>query len=227
MEVEADKGIRIQEKCIVCFENECANGGVCGDPEETFDCQCPAGFEDPICFTNIDECAFNRCVNGVCIDEVASDTCEELKIKRCKDSPCQHGATCVDVQEDPNNPHDDLYTCDCTMGYTGQNCQDKKDFCVEFNQPCRNNATCTSIDAGFTYKCTCLPGFTGKDCETNINECASRPCLHSGRCIDLVDTFRCDCSGTGYQGDTCQSNINECEVDNGGCQNGRCRDLNG
>ena len=48
-----------------------------------------------------------------------------------------------------SDPHDDLYTCDCTMGYTGQNCQDKKDFCVEFNQPCRNNATCTSIDAGF------------------------------------------------------------------------------
>ena len=41
------------------------------------------------------------------------------------------------------------FSCDCTQAYTGKNCERKKDFCEEFGQPCKNNATCTSIDAGF------------------------------------------------------------------------------
>ena len=62
-----------------CLEGPCLNGGICTQTAE------PGGYT----------CA--------CTDEYKGDTCEELKIKRCKDSPCQHGATCVDVQEDPNS----------------------------------------------------------------------------------------------------------------------------
>ena len=31
------------------------------------------------------------------------------------------------------------------------------------------------------YQCTCAPGYTGRDCDTDINECASSPCVH-GTC---------------------------------------------
>ena len=44
-----------------------------------------------------------------CSSEYKGDNCEELKIKRCKDNPCLNGARCDPVDQDPNNPHDDLY----------------------------------------------------------------------------------------------------------------------
>lgn len=268
----------VQEECVVCFQQECVNGGTCSDPQEKFECDCPAGFADPLCYTNIDECQWNGCVHGACVDavnnytcacdlgwtgwlcdldfdecqegpclnggtcsqtpqpgsftcrcpdEYKGQTCEELKIKRCRDSPCRNGATCRDILEDPLNPHDDLYTCDCTMGYTGQNCESKKDFCEEFNQPCRNNATCTSIDTGFTYRCSCQAGYTGRNCETDIDECSSGPCLHGGRCSDLVNGYRCDCAGTGYSGAYCETNIDECATLAPCSPQSTCRDYNG
>ena len=47
---------------------------------------------------------------------------------------------------------DDLYTCDCTSGFTGQDCETKKDFCIEFNEPCQNGATCISIDSTYVSR---------------------------------------------------------------------------
>ena len=31
--------------CVLCYENECQNGGRCGQPNEVFDCACPEGFQ--------------------------------------------------------------------------------------------------------------------------------------------------------------------------------------
>ena len=33
---------------------------------------------------------------------------------------------------------------------------------------------------------------TGTNCETDIDECASNPCLF-GECVDLVADYQCDC----------------------------------
>ena len=63
--------------CTLCYENECLNEGKCEDPDEVFECTCPAGFEDPLCETNIDECGLsNACKFGKCMDGVANYTCE-------------------------------------------------------------------------------------------------------------------------------------------------------
>lgn len=50
--------------------------------------------------------------------------------------------------------------------------------------------------------CECSKGFTGKYCEENINDCVigpdgKPPCLHEGRCIDGIDSYDCNCTGTG------------------------------
>lgn len=34
---------------------------------------------------------------------------------------------------------------------------------------------------------------TGPNCQTNINECASNPCLNQGTCIDDVAGYKCNC----------------------------------
>ena len=34
--------------------------------------------------------------------------------------------------------------------------------------------------------------------------CASRPCLHNGRCVDGWNRYVCDCTMTGYRGSVCQ-----------------------
>jgi hypothetical protein len=51
---------------------------------------------------------------------------------------------------------------------------------------------------------------------TNIDECASNPCLR-GECIDLVDGYLCICS-QGFEGLNCEEEIDECA--SFPCQNG-------
>ncbi len=60
-----------------------------------------------------------------------------------------------------------------------------------------------------------------------MNECAPDPCLHGGRCSDLLGDFSCDCGGTGYSGPHCEVNIDECAA-SAPCMNGAaCRDTDG
>lgn len=55
--------------------------------------------------------------------------------------------------------------------------------------------------AGLTTLAPLLPG---PNCQTNINECASNPCLNQGTCIDDVAGYKCNCplpyTGTSSQG---------------------------
>lgn len=38
-----------------------------------------------------------------------------------------------------------------------------------------------------------------------IDECDSDPCMNGGVCIDEIDRYTCNCTGTGYEGDRCQN----------------------
>ncbi|XP_071747876.1 protein crumbs isoform X2 [Lepeophtheirus salmonis] len=261
-------------ECILCFERECFNGGSCANPSEVFECECPKGFKDPTCRTNIDECVENSCQNGLCVDGVANYTCacnsgwagwlcdtdidecelspcqnggtctqtaipgdyscnclddyeghdcEELKIKTCEQEPCQNGGTC---RSEKSHTSDDFYNCDCMPLYKGVDCELERDFCEEFIQPCKNNATCLSDSSSFFYQCKCTPGYEGKLCEDEIDECENNPCFNGGQCIDLLNSFKCNCTGTGYSGETCSSNINECLTQQP-CIQGNCTDTPG
>ena len=89
------------------------------------------------------------------------------------------------------------------------------DYCS--SSPCQHQSTCTNTPDGLGYRCSCKPGFNGDNCEMNIDECASNPC-NEGTCEDLVDDYKCDCTGTGNIGKNCDNITDECSTSP--CKNG-------
>ena len=41
---------------------------------------------------------------------------------------------------------------------------------------------------------------------SDIDFCVGNKCFN-GRCIDGIDSYTCDCTGTGYEGDLCEKGI--------------------
>lgn len=83
------------------------------------------------------------------------------------------------------------------------------------SQPCLNFGICQ--DQFNEFNCSCRAGWEGKLCETEINECASGPCIY-GTCKDLLADYQCDCE-PGYTGKDCQEEIDNClefPCENGG-----------
>ena len=43
---------------------------------------------------------------------------------------------------------------------------------------------------------------------SEIDECATNPCLNNGTCVDLLNSYYCNCSA-GYNGSHCETGISE------------------
>ena len=54
--------------------------------------------------------------------------------------------------------------------------------------------------------CTCPTGFTGVNCEVNIDDCKNVSCLNGGKCIDLINTYVCQCPVT-HKGVHCEKSM--------------------
>lgn len=120
-------------------------------------------------------------------------------------NPCKNDGLC---EEDSRGN----YRCSCLPNFTGTHCETEINLYPQCKEHCLNNATCRVASPSGPVQCVCQPGFTGARCEIDTNDCASEPCLNNGQCIDQVDSFRCNCTGTGYSGTLCQDNVNECSV---------------
>eukprot|EP00112_Aurelia_sp_Birch-Aquarium-sp1_P021295 Seg57.4 transcript_id=Seg57.4/GoldUCD/mRNA.D3Y31 product="Protocadherin Fat 1" protein_id=Seg57.4/GoldUCD/D3Y31 len=134
-------------------------------------------------------------------------------------SPCQNNGTCYDYSQES-------YTCNCTCGFTSQNCTTKVDPCDA--KPCQNGV-CQNISgkASQCFVCRCFSGFTGQNCATKVDPCDAKPCQH-GVCLSISgkasQSFVCRCN-SGFTGQNCTTKVDPCDVKP--CQNGVCLNISG
>ncbi|XP_071132432.1 uncharacterized protein [Mytilus edulis] len=160
-------------------------------------------------------CSNDICNNGTCMpmDSGRHFVCDclpgfiggvcDVNLPECDSNPCVNG-DCVDGVNS--------YSCTCYQGYTGHNCE------ISINDCSLNtcsNGTC--IDGVNSSSCLCYDGFTGDSSCVEKTECDPNTCEHGGLCIDLIDDFICNCSGTGYVGKNCSMLPERCY--NGSCLN--------
>ncbi|VDK67354.1 unnamed protein product [Anisakis simplex] len=122
--------------------------------------------------------------------------------------PCKNGAMCL------NTGHGQ-YTCECSDGYSGVNCEIETRDCSA--QPCLNGGTC--LEKGGNYTCLCPRGYSGRQCQLKATSCLDNPCRNGAVCKDLSDGFVCQCP-TGWTGHSCEIRVNPCNGDV--CFNGAC-----
>ncbi|XP_043274627.1 protein crumbs isoform X2 [Venturia canescens] len=219
-----------------CAFNKCKNGATCIDGIANYTCVCNKGWTGLLCDKDINECVgATPCQHdGVCVnlpgsfrcqcpDQFTGDLCENFRLIRCENNPCRNGSTCTDVVNERTGNN---FTCTCMPGYEGALCDTP--FCIA--KRCENGGRCD-----FLYeapRCTCPPGFTDDYCETNIDDCAPNadgdvPCKNDGKCIDGINSFTCNCSGTGHTGLDCSIDVDECLLETTNCGRGVCHNVPG
>ncbi|VDH94425.1 Hypothetical predicted protein, partial [Mytilus galloprovincialis] len=189
-------GTNCDKEINECKSSPCQNGGYCQDHVNNYTCDCKPGYVGYNCETDFQECDSSPCVNGTCTDLVNNYHCNctpgfygidcDTDIDECQSGPCKNSGKCNDMING--------FNCSCASGFTGFYCDTDIDECA--TNPCANKIKC----------------YVDKNCSTvceNVDECSSNPCQHNGTCIDLINMYKCSCSG-GYNGANCDIDINEC-----------------
>ncbi|XP_059087709.1 protein eyes shut-like [Tigriopus californicus] len=183
-------------------------------------------------------CKKNPCEHGICVVNGTGPRpyhcyCEDgytgincaTDWNECWNSPCQNGATCLDLVAS--------FNCTCPSGFSGSLCEIDIDECL--SEPCLNNGTCHDNVDGFT--CQCQLGFRGLNCEIDVSVCnASSPwsnntedkkCQNGGLCVDGWGTdFSCECV-SGWSGSHCEEDIDECTTTSPCLNGGMCMNMPG
>jgi hypothetical protein len=209
-------GVSCEVDINECDADPCEHG-TCANGKNQYTCNCAgSGYTGTDCDVDIDECD--------------DDPCDPLT--NCSNSPggfscsnCPSGYSgsglsgCSDVNECSSNNGgcDTLTTCtnttggrtcsNCPSGYTGNGatgCSDVNE-CSSNNGGCDALTTCTNT-TGSRSCGPCPNGYSGTGTTgcTNINDCAGSPCKNGGTCVDGINAYTCNCTGS-WSGSTCQN----------------------
>lgn len=141
-------------------------------------------------------CNSNTCDNGGVCSERISVVAEDLRITDSQSL----------IFTSPLISHD--FTCKCTDGYTGQQCDKRQDPCSP--NPCEAQGQCRR--QGYDFQCTCPSHREGKLCQLERGDaCSSSPCKNGGSCRESPDgsSFFCLCR-PGYRGNQCETIADSC-----------------
>ncbi|WAQ95255.1 FBP1-like protein [Mya arenaria] len=69
----------------------------------------------------------------------------------------------------------------CPTDYTGDSCEQVKDWCSDENNPCENGGECTP-KGPVGYTCMCKPGYSGVTCNIDADPCSTTPCAGVAKC---------------------------------------------
>jgi hypothetical protein len=223
-----------------CLDNThtCDSNAACTNTDGSYTCACNAGYSgDGESCSDRDECSENvhTCdSNAACTNTDGSYTCACTAgysgdgqscsdINACDDHTCSDGEITANGCVDRAAPSL-LYDCDCPDGSF-----DNLGVCTDidgcFENTCGDGGlSCSELGDSFT--CTCRDGYSNEANHqicADIDECEATPCAHGTCSTPNVNSFVCDCSGTGFEGALCDSNIDDCF--DGACLNGgACND---
>lgn len=91
----------------------------------------------------------------------------------------------------------------CENRYFGPQCST---FCIPQDTDISGHYTCNPV----TGEKVCRPGWKNpaSNCRDRINPCLDNNCQHGSICVDLPDSYRCECP-EGFQGQHCETIVTE------------------
>ncbi|XP_052786630.1 uncharacterized protein LOC128221951 [Mya arenaria] len=194
----------------------CQNRGLCTNKPGTASCECPPDYD-------VRRCYFDE--GRVGIAGGTSETLELVKVQsldECK-TRCLNNPNCSDVvfvtlpkdlycylyerekfvstSEESTRVH---YRRICPTDYTGDSCEQVKDWCSDENNPCENGGECTP-KGPVGYTCMCKPGYSGVTCNIDADPCSTTPCAGVAKCQSTVTEHICQCEqGKIFTGSQCR-----------------------
>ena len=140
----------------------------------------------------------NRCFFSCQTIKCSFICCTENTIE-CDSNPCMNGGSCYDG--------DNSYTCDCTSGFSGENCDSKYGNLFPGTKSGAWGSGCLSPtplpQALISKKKRQNLVYSFLFVVANTNECLSNPCLNGGTCNDGDNQYTCTCTPE-YSGSNCE-----------------------
>ncbi|KAL5010333.1 hypothetical protein ScPMuIL_012638 [Solemya velum] len=212
-----------------CQSLSCSNG--CSNNGTEAKCFCDNGYEleNGTSCRDIDECQTDNVCPQHCTNTDGSYSCSCYTGYRITDDnlfciACDQlswGDNCENVCNCAVNGKecDPVKGCICRDGWSGEDCLQDVNECVETPDICGSETICTNTNG--SYICSCKTGYTEKNgtC-VDLDECQSALLNNCSQiCINAIGSHSCECkSGYNLVNGTDCTDINECKLGIATCE---------